>query len=148
MIKEYKISENVLELEDLMVNYLYGKGDYPLKVREALDNLNNAILDTYSEQTIEDYAMDDITDYYVEVLPNGKAIKNEVDLHILMLNNFIDNYFDNKYGYYPEDIGEAIEKLHKTVLKHLKFSGDIDYTYILREIKYIKEGVNDGSKDK
>ena len=148
MIKEYKISENVLELEDLMVNYLYGKGDYPPKVREALDNLNNAILDTYSEQTIEDYAMDDIIDYYVEVLPNGKAIKNEVDLHILMLNNFIDNYFDNKYGYYPEDIGEAIEKLHKTVLKHLKFSGDIDYFYILREIKYVKEGVDDGSKDK
>ena len=148
MIKEYKISENVLELEDLMVNYLYGKGDYPLKVREALDNLNNAILDTYSEQTIEDYAMDDITDYYVEVLPNGKAIKNEVDLHILMLNNFIDNYFDNKYGDYPEDIEEVIEKLHKTVLKHLKFSADIDYFYILREIKYIKEGVNDGSKDK
>lgn len=29
MIKEYKISENVLELEDLMVNYLYGKGYYP-----------------------------------------------------------------------------------------------------------------------
>ena len=57
MIKEYKISENVLELEDLMVNYLYGKGDYPPKVREALDNLNNAILDNYSEQTIEDYAM-------------------------------------------------------------------------------------------
>lgn len=92
--------------------------------------------------------MDDITDYYVEVLPNGKAIKNEVDLHILMLNNFIDNYFDNKYGYYPEDIGEAIEKLHKTVLKHLKFSGNIDYFYILREIKYVKEGVDDGSKDK
>ena len=59
MIKEYKISENVLELEDLMVNYLYGKGDYPPKVREALDNLNNAILDTYSEQAIEDYAMDE-----------------------------------------------------------------------------------------
>ena len=105
MIKEYKISENVLELEDLMVNYLYGKGDYPPKVREALDNLNNAILDTYSEQTIEDYAMNDITDYYVEVLP-------------------------------------------KTVLKHLKFSADIDYFYILREIKYVKEGVNNGSKDK
>ena len=52
------------------------------------------------------------------------------------------------YGYYPEDIGEVIEKLHKTVLKHLKFSADIDYFYILREIKYVKEGVNNGSKDK
>ena len=41
-----------------------------------------------------------------------------------------------------------MQKLFLKVLKHLKFSGDIDYFYILREIKYVKEGVDDGSKDK
>jgi len=151
MKKVYKLSMGLVELEDMLVNYLGCKGDYPDKVKKAIEDLGKAIWEEYypNKEEVEGYYIDDINIYFEEKNINGKKVRTDINFDCIMLYNFFANYFGNKGDVFPDEVLEEIDKFTQMLGKYIpEFDGDIEDFYSIHEVTYKKEKFANGGKNK
>lgn len=137
------INESNHELYDILVYYLIDKNGYSPKVKIALKELYKIVLDEINKEERENLSVDliDMRTFVTEHTEDGKTNIIEVDWECFLLNNFLELYFGNKCGCYPEPINELINKLSEESLKYVIKNGkylqeDADFTVIIREFNY------------
>lgn len=140
MKEEITRDVNVLKLYDLFLNYLYFK-DYPGVLQDDVKKLYLDVLEYMKEE--ENHNNLDIKDlqyYYVETGKSGNEKKHKLNEDYFLLDTFLSNYINNKYGSFSNEVIRKVEELQELLQKELpddeEYLEDATSFKIVEEIEY------------